>query len=252
MAILKANNSILKANGKILKAANRLADLLYYTRFETIDSNFIDTPLVGERVDYKGTRIEGLYLNNFLPSDNKFLHWQQDFQQTIKTDIVNLGEDGLEQITIEYFLIGKGATDFGSGLDIYLNNKNIMQDNFNALTNRYLRISGMANLNVQTFNGCQVISQWGYRCIVPLDLCPNNSIFHRAIVIKKDNTQWHYVNGKLAVINTLTREVKNVVQIGRFTGRSELWVSHSNFAIWSKDRSINGGMEYPVPTKPYF
>lgn len=237
--------SILKFGKSILKK-NSAAGLLYYTRFLNITSGLTDTPLVGGVIDWQYTQLENRNIPSFEPESNNFLRHQSQAQKHCNVDLLDYIEP---PFSIEYFMIGSGASDYGFSNHIYLNGSQKTDLNFTKYRGNYLRL-GSSSLNNQVFNGAQIISEWGNKCIVPISICPAQSLFHYALVFKDDKI-YNYINGLLMFIDTRSLTPGALV-LGRFSGRtSDCWGSISNLAVWGLDRSSKDGLTYPVPTKPY-
>lgn len=241
-----AGYSILKFGKRFLKNKNSATGLLYYTRFENITSGLTDTPLVGGVIDWQYTQLEKRNIPSFETESNNFLLYKSNTGQHYNIDIVDYIEP---PFSIEYFMIGNGATDYGFSNHIYLNGSQKSDLNFTQYRGNYLRLSS-SSLQNQVFNGAQIISEWGTRCIVPTSICPPQSLFHYALVLK-DNKIYNYVNGLLMFIDTRNL-TPGALALGRFSGRtSDCWGSISNLAVWGMDKASKDGLTYPVPTKPY-
>lgn len=245
--ITAAKSFILKLEKSILKNKDSAAGLLYYTRFSDIETLGIkDTPLIGNKIDWQYTLIEKRVIPNFTPEENNFLRHQSQAQEHCYVDLLDYIEP---PFSIEYFMIGSGASDYGFSNHIYLNGSRKTDLNFTKYRGNYLRLTS-SSLENQVFYGAKIISEYGNRCIVPISICPAQSLFHYALVFKDDKI-YNYINGLLMFIDTRSLTPGALV-LGRFSGRpSDCWGSISNLAVWGLDRSSKDGLTYPVPTKPY-
>lgn len=251
MAILKANGKILKANGKIIKAESIINELLFLTYFDDFDNDTkIDKPLVGPDCLYSGDgqsytlssiSLFGKATNSILNQYNNSSYYKFVFQEDIPS--------GVKYISSELFVLPSGTRDaYSSG--IYLNPSILAIDPLYSST-----IFGSAGpatgggRSVEYFNGSTNSS---YNFLKP-GINIRYKLSHLAMVWDiANNIETYYVDGIIqARIQLIENDRKNFYAISfgqNYVGKS---FNITGIAIWAKDMSINGGMNYPVPTKRY-
>jgi hypothetical protein len=76
-------------------------------------------------------------------------------------------------------------------------------------------------------------------------------IHHLAVVVDRTaNEARGYFDGELAIRRPTISEIGNITSYS-FTNSMNDTLQYTQFAIREGDCSTNGGLSYPVPTKPY-
>jgi hypothetical protein len=226
--------------------------LLYLTYFNNFDfSTMVDTPIIGEqfRLDTRsavkynsstlqcmGTTIPALYVTCGLTGE-----------YNVSSDI-SIPED-ISIWSIEYLLyIPYESLSSGVGIYFSTTTKALVCDPYGwgSATGSFNGIS-----NIQVYNGAMMIGSGGDgRIRFPIDLY--NNICHCAQIINHNsNSVRVYINGTIYCSYIFDSGVEHKAR--PYLGARNNWSgTMSQLAIFGYDKSINDGMNYPVPTSPYY
>lgn len=248
MTILKAHNSFLKANGKILKAGG--GDIFFLTYFENFDeSTGTDTPIIGEpyTLDIQKQDLTKSSLNLFggacsAIKDKYRLQRSVGFTKPIPENI--------DFISSELFILCEGTRyDFGSSvgldstniaLDPYFSESEfgIFGPNYEGPSSQYTLYNGTTRVYSSDYGFFKFGKNIRFKTS------------HIAVTYDiKNKIKRYYVDGDIMLeLRNQNSTNYNFSMFQSNTGKSFII---TGVAFFSSDKSINNGMNYPVPTQRY-
>lgn len=245
MAILKANGKILKANGKILKAGG--GDIFFLTYFENFDeSTGTDTPIIGEpyTLDIQKQYLTKSSLNLFGGACSAI---KDEYRLQSSVGFTKPIPENIDFISSELFILCEGKrNDFSSSvrldstgitLDPYFSKSEfgIFGPYYEGPSSLYTLYNGTIRVYGTYFKFGKNIRFKTSHIAVTYDI--------------KNKIKRFYVDGDLMLeLRNQNSTNYNFFMFQANTGKSFII---TGVAFFSSDKSINNGMNYPVPTQRY-
>lgn len=256
-------------------------DFLYLTYFENLEyydeSRITDTPVIGDITyyshssgygtvpstinEYVASSYTGLPAMTVLASSSRKMTVENRQGFDIRSTVLDLLQS-VETFSFEVILnIGSfaglwGGLAFGcsAGQSNYSMNVNVYE------SSRGLGI-GLPGWYGTGTNRCTATDNFylkSYDSGRDVHAVPNDAaklraigIHHLAVVVDRTaNEARGYFDGELAIRRPTISEIGNIVNYS-FTNEMNDTLQYTQFAIREGDCSTNGGLNYPVPTKPY-
>lgn len=255
MAVLKANGSFLKSNGKILvRPEGGLADFLYLTYFENFDEgNGTDIPIIGNATQFtnyapnifKKTNLDGMPALRTNAFDQTWHYYK--FLENVDDEIISL----------ESFLVSYGTGNEGQYFGFEGNSDTDLY--YSADAKLIIRYSNSPRMifcrywSFTTYNGASY-SYSGQRIGYTIPNQIYGKKIHYAVVIDKTNKEGRlYVDGILYMWwRNGIADFFETLRLGVYSNQGDQPTVFTQLAVRKGDRSINDGMNYPVPQTPYY
>lgn len=245
MAILKANGKILKANGKILKAGG--GDIFFLTYFENFnESTGTDTPIIGEpyTLDIQKQYLTKSSLNLFGGACSAI---KDEYRSQKAVGFTKPIPENIDFISSELFILCEGTRyDFGSSvgldstyitLDPFFSSVDfgIFGPGYDGSSSQYTLYNGTTRAYGTYFKFGKNIRFKTSHIAVTYDI--------------KNKIKRFYVDGDIMLeLRNQNSTDYNFSMCQANTGKSFII---TGVAFFSSDKSINNGMNYPVPTQRY-